>query len=301
LKREYKDEIPTHWNLSEIHKQFLKTELKNYYEDIFKFSDEDQESIFNKYLLKSLEAMKDMILFMDHIPIFDPIIKDGVEYWHLFNYEVIQNLQEYCLLSVIYEYIHIGINMKSELLSFSEEDDEDEEDDDAANNRTNILTSQHEKLKTEIRRYLSVILTRERETKLAINFDYKDIMERTMGLKLKDKQEITTYLGRMSRDERRVEQTLRSHKLGRWNMGNQKSLYQYDKESYDKETKQWHQHQEDDSGIRMGTFETGGNERDADELELEEQQQQEEEYDDADEDDTDGNLFEDDYEDGDYL
>jgi hypothetical protein len=60
-----------------------------------------------------------------------------------------------------------------------------------------------------------------------------------MGLKYKDKKGITDYLANLTRDERRVEQTLRSHKIGRWNVGMQKGLYQYEKSVYETEVGQW--------------------------------------------------------------
>jgi hypothetical protein len=65
-------------------------------------------------------------------------------------------------------------------------------------------------------------------------------MDYTMTLKYKDKKGITDYLAKLSRDERRVEQALRKHKIGRWNVGLQKGLYQYEKSVYDKEIAQWH-------------------------------------------------------------
>jgi hypothetical protein len=133
-----------------------------------------------------------------------------------------------------------------------------------------------------------------------MNYSYAEIMERTMGLKYKDKKGITDYLAGLSRDERRVEQALRSHKIGRWNVGMQKGLYQYDKGVYDKEIEQWHQGQ-DPTGMPEPE---GGLE--VDDLAREEQAQQSADYDGGDgwenlnEDYTDGVYYEEDAERGDY-
>ena len=133
-----------------------------------------------------------------------------------------------------------------------------------------------------------------------------------MSLKYKDKKDITDYLAKLSRDERRVEQTLRSHKIGRWNVGMQKGLYQYEKGVYDKEIAQWHTDDGAADAIQTALAqlnnvneENAGGE-DVEDLERMEHDQQSAEYDQGDgwdnlnEDYTDGIYYEEDAERGDY-
>ena len=46
---------------------------------------------------------------------------------------------------------------------------------------------------------------------------------------------IIEYLGSMSKEERKVEELFKMYKLGRWNVGNQKGLVSYDKDTYERE------------------------------------------------------------------
>jgi hypothetical protein len=77
----------------------------------------------------------------------------------------------------------------------------------------------------------------------------------------------------MTRDERRVEQALRSHKLGRWNVGMQKGLYQYEKGVYETEVLQWRVPNQD-QGQEAG--------EDVEDLERAERQEQAADYDNGD-------------------
>jgi len=50
-----------------------------------------------------------------------------------------------------------------------------------------------------------------------------------------EKRGIIEKLGKMSMEERSVENDLKNYKIGRWNVGEQKGLYQYDKNTFDRE------------------------------------------------------------------
>ena len=82
---------------------------------------------------------------------------------------------------------------------------------------------------------LVAMLKMESGVKSTIDKSYATVMEETAKLKYKDKRRITDYLAGLNKDDRKLEQLLRSHKLGRWNVGLQKGLYQYDKSTYEKE------------------------------------------------------------------
>lgn len=317
----FQTKIPKHWDFSPAHRMYLEKETDEFYKKIASLVEESKDSTFQKYLKNVASSTKDLALFMEQIPIFAPIVKDGVEFWSLYSRETVKLLQEYCLLSVIHEYVIVAndrefIQMRAEEIRMSRRLDDDglpdldadEEDTDYGTSnqiqQMRIVESDAAELKKLAGKLLISIIDREMETKAALNFNYGEIMERTMGLKQKDKKGITDYLGGLSRDERRVEQALRAHKIGRWNVGMQKGLYQYDQAVYDQEIQQWRQDQEAATGIVLGNIGAPGQE--VEDLAMDELAQQAADYDDGDgwenlhEDYTDGIYYEEDAERGDY-
>jgi hypothetical protein len=102
-------------------------------------------------------------------------------------------------------------------------------------NEIQIIVGNMENIKKRAVEMLTAFLTMENETKQSINKSYKTISERVTRSKMEEKKTITDYFKNMSNDERRVEDTLKVLKMGRWNLGLQKGVFQYDKEIYDKE------------------------------------------------------------------
>jgi hypothetical protein len=290
------------------------------------------DTTFNKYLHLAVSNLTDLVLFIEQIPAFSPLVRDGVKYWSLYSDETVLLLHQYGVLSAIHEYVVLAndpafIQMRAEEVKMNRrkrnaegEPDEyafdnlDENEDYGATNQVrqiHIVESEAVELKKLAAKWLSAVLNRERDTKIAFDRNYQDIMNSTMSLKHKDKKGITDYLANLSRDERRVEQTLRSHKIGRWNVGMQKGLYQYEKNVYDKEITQWHT---DDEGIAesiknaLNAAVDDGEEMGAEveDLERMERIQHSEEYDEGDglenlnEEYMDGIYYEEDAESGDY-
>ena len=74
--------------------------------------------------------------------------------------------------------------------------------------------------------------------KKTIDLSYSNIETRVRRSKLNEKKLITDFLKNMDDDERRVEDTKKILKLGRWNVGLRKGLVNYDKERYVEERNQ---------------------------------------------------------------
>jgi hypothetical protein len=325
LTSSFQTTIPKHWNYSDRHMLTLKKEVSAFYKNIGALVEEEldqngrstgrvKDSAFVRYLKSVVRHLTDLVLFMEQVPIFAPVVNDGVEYWHLYSNETVKLLHQYCVLSVLNEYIVASndrefLQMRAEEIKthrrrpgVSESDFLEEDDGAKASNRVQrirIVEGDLAELKQSVGAYLVAILDRENETKQAINHNYAEIMKRTMVLKYKDKKTITDFLAGLSRDERRVEQTLRSHKIGRWNIGLQKGLYQYQKDIYDKETANL-----EEPAIVYG--EMGDASLEVEDLAMAEREQQSADYDGGDgwdnlnEDYTDGIYYEEDAERGDY-
>ena len=70
------------------------------------------------------------------------------------------------------------------------------------------------------------------ENKRALNFDLKTI-KYEIKLSKKNEAEIkTTYLGKLQYDERASENVMKNLKLGKWGVGLQKSMFEYNKDTY---------------------------------------------------------------------
>jgi hypothetical protein len=326
----FQSEVPKHWAFSVAHRKYLEDSAKEFYADIKALKDTNPDSTFSKYLSTVVANLTDLVLFVEQIPVFAPLIRDGIKYWSLYSDETVRFLYEYGVLSAIHEYVVLAndrrfIEMRAEEIKQTRREDSsleidifgdlEETEDYGVTSRIqqiHIVETDSAELKKIAAKWLSAILNRERATKIAFNHNYKEIIDSTMSLKYKDKKDITDYLAKLSRDERRVEQTLRSHKIGRWNVGMQKGLYQYEKGVYDKEIAQWHADESATDAIQTAlsrlnaTEADGGNGEEVDDLERMERNQQSAEYDQGDgwenlnEDYTDGIYYEEDAEREDY-
>ena len=259
LANKFQSVPPSHWSFSVAHLKYLKDVAESFYTEIAAMAQSEKDTTFSQYLTTAVENLTDLVLFIEQIPVFAPLVRDGIKYWSLYSDETVLLLHKYGFLSAVHEYVILAndrrfAQMRAEEIKTTKrsgeylgettvEDELLDEDYGATSSQirqVHIVESDTIELKKMAAKWLSAVLNRERATKTAFNRNYKQIIDSTMSLKYKDKKYITDYLGGLSRDERRVEQGLRSHKIGRWNVGMQKGLYQYEKSVYDKEIAQWH-------------------------------------------------------------
>jgi hypothetical protein len=74
--------------------------------------------------------------------------------------------------------------------------------------------------------------------KSAIDYNYKSLMDFILRSKEKEKDEITDYLGKMTVEERAIEDLFKNNKLERWSIGQQKGYHTYVGDTYDEEREQ---------------------------------------------------------------
>lgn len=70
------------------------------------------------------------------------------------------------------------------------------------------------------------------ENKRALNFDLKTIKYEIKKSKKSEAEIKTTYLGQLQYDERASENVMKNLKLGKWGIGLQKSMFEYNKDTY---------------------------------------------------------------------
>ena len=103
----------------------------------------------------------------------------------------------------------------------------------AANN--DVLEGNKVELSEKITRLIVTITNMICANKQTIDYNYASLMEVILRSKVKEKDEITDYLGKMTVEERDVENLFKNNKLGRWSKGEQKGIHTYDTKTYDQE------------------------------------------------------------------
>jgi hypothetical protein len=102
-------------------------------------------------------------------------------------------------------------------------------------NEVQIDVGNQMELKSHIAELLLTFLELENRTKDQIDFSYTDLDAKLRRSRIQEKKLITDYLRDMDNDERKVEDTKKALKLGRWNVGMQKGLVDYDAATYERE------------------------------------------------------------------
>jgi hypothetical protein len=257
--------IPKHWGLSDDHVADIAKFLEKYYENIEKFKgDTVMMALLNEVSLRLIDINR----FLESVPITTDIVKTIIgendkpeihRFHGLFDKTTIYMLFTYCFYSVVFEYIDCTtdpdmlrtdieelktqrrkkIRDRANPANLLETDDVDvtetTEDYDTDLREVRIITGDVLELKTRVCQLLLTFLDVEQTNKTTIDYSYEQVIKRTTRSKDKEKQGIIKKLGKMSIEERGVEDMLKNYRLGRWNVGQQKGLFMYDQNTYDRE------------------------------------------------------------------
>ena len=232
--------VPEYWNLSDKHQSDIQAFVEKSYSKLSQFYDNDE---LIEYLDMFEEAIEPIIILLENTP-FD--FSDGTEESKLsiFNYDLVQYLHKYYLLSAFKKLVPTDTSQEPlDPVTSTEPDDEtmqgliDEEKDkgDDVDAQFDMLQSRPTTLRTSI---CDIIITFSAILQTSyndVNMNKKTIMEKVLYSKEKEKEGITTYLEKMSIEERQVENIFKTNKLGRWNKGITKGLVEYVGDVYDAE------------------------------------------------------------------
>ena len=322
--------ICSHWIYSDNHKSDIYNFISKYYKDIEKYKGDD---VLMTYLKEINTKLIDIHVFIQTLPIqteIKKILKNEkdedveVSFHSLFNERTYYELMKYCFYRMIFEFISNSDDidlLRTEIRSVKHEREQlNKAKNDPlyfiSSERINtndtieqiadeleeseIVSDQQDVLKSRISSLLYTFLEIEMENKNVLNQDYASIMKKINRAKEREKKSIIDYLGNMSKEERKVEELFKTYKLGRWNVGQQKGLTQYDKETYERERNELITQLYDDE--QSGKYEIVSQmRREIFELEEQEEQANEETYDNEgmniqglDEDYMDGHYYEED-------
>jgi hypothetical protein len=252
------NKIAKHWNLSSIHIRDLGNVIENHWKGILQFhGDATLVNTLHNVIDYTSDIYKVLSFMPKHLSIFKEVDINGkpvmTEFYSLFDSATMGYMHGYLFLSVLYEYISCANNvdmLNSDLemkKSKARNDIKIISDLTVQTRAIDIYDDRDELLEIDItptdasdlkRRIASVLLLfmDMQENQRKSYMSYKDISKKIHISKVKEKQKIVTQdLGKLDNDVRRVENLLKKYKMGRWNIGLQKGLVNYDKNTYDRE------------------------------------------------------------------
>lgn len=252
--------IPKHWGVSQFHKQDIINFIKKYYERLNKFT---SDNILNRLLVEVKKQLSTISLFMQNIPLHTDINKKNEEglytsYHSIFDKDTVYKLFSYCFYSIIYEYIILSNDkdllradveiskldkrnnieyMKNTSNSLYSENELSNDNEELSNDllEIQIETGNSLELKERVASLLISFIEIEIDNKKTINLTYDEISKKVNRYKDIERQRIFENLGRLSIEDRKIEDTNKRYKLGDWNIGMQKGIFQYDPATYDRE------------------------------------------------------------------
>jgi hypothetical protein len=241
---EYNDS-QKHWGLSNYHYSDIERIVTSYLASLNKYK---QDASLSRLLTEIQRKTVDIFLFLKNIPIETPIHKSETYYFELFDKKTLYLLHVYSYYSVLYEYMKLS--MDDDMLQFDMQEIRRErrnrEDDDLTTmdipydeeqelQEIDVYSGDKEVFQRRVCSMMMDFIGIEQKNKATLDKPYEEISRKIRKSKQDEKKLITDYLEDMEKDERKVEDTLKQLKLGRWNVGIQKGIFMYDKNTYDNE------------------------------------------------------------------
>ena len=227
--------VPKYWGLTLKHITDIQTFIEKSYSGLAQFYDNDE---LIEHLKEFENMIEPIILLLDNTP-FDFSESLDESKLSIFNFDLVQYLYKYYLLSVFKKLIPLNVN-ELNVVSLTETDDmniqglvDEENVNDDDDEQMDMLSSRPETLRTSICDLIITLSAILQSSYNDINMNKKTIMEKVLYSKEKEKEDITTYLEKMSIEERQVENIFKVNKLGRWNKGLTKGLVEYVGDVYD--------------------------------------------------------------------
>jgi hypothetical protein len=187
--------------------------------------------------------------------VYSPIFKHDHVYHSLFDTETIYFIYTYFLYTTLYEYIvcaespdllktdveHKKQERRQDIQEQADESnaatsviqgmDENLADYDADIQEIDIRIGNQDELKSRVSQLLLAFVDLEKENMTNL-MTYDEIAKKIGLSKKQEKKRLTDYLGNMPLDEREIEDQFKKYKMGRWNVGLQRGLVEYDADVY---------------------------------------------------------------------
>ena len=237
--------IPSHWKLSENHVADVKEFIKNIYQPLRKFYNDD--NIF-PLLTKNQQELKNFYKLIELTNLYANIIKlNNTEIKSILDNRLVSQLFQFYILFVINQLIEqtddISLISREQL---SKKEVEDiittdivvKEELTGEITELDVVRGEQKNIKEKVASLIMTMFQMICKEKDKINVNGSMIKEKINRAKDKERHKITTTLKEMDKEERQIENLFKNHRLERWNKGQQKGLTQYVARTYDEERAQ---------------------------------------------------------------
>ena len=255
--------IPKHWGLAEDHVFDIEKFLHKYHRNIESFSD---DQTLGNILQQIVYQTADMNGFLKLIPLQTDIQREIINesgekqilsFYSVFGKETIYLLFTHCFYLLLCNYINLSdepniIRTDKQLSKTRNREHQTELNDSALHlgaisqttddiddiSEIQIYTdTQNIDLKTRTASLLYAFLQIEMSNKKETNYTYDDVRKKVNMAKEREKKSFVDYLGvdNMTDESRKAEVLMKKYRLGRWNIGQQRGLVHYDKDTYTRE------------------------------------------------------------------
>ena len=258
LNRKIYSLVPKHWELAPIHMRDIENVLDSQWN---KFQVFFGDTIIYQLLSEVKDRLIDICELIREFPVYSPIVK-GEHVFHSFiDLEATQMVYSYFVYSTLYEYIVCSenadllrtdieekkknrrqeiadsSNMSNQIQADILEMNEDAQEVNLDLNEINIRIGNQEELKERVANMLKTFMEFELENRRGL-ISYNDIIKKTGLSKKEEKKRITDYLGNLPPEEREIEKNFMKYKMGAWNVGQTRGIFEYDKSTYERERQQ---------------------------------------------------------------
>jgi hypothetical protein len=208
-----------HWDFAPRHNEILISSITNYFASINSYNRENKmvgllfEEISKNSNMRDINTLVDQLVTITEL-----------------SPEIINSVYKYCYLSVFSKIISESEDNKYE----GDMNEIEVEVEDADLVEIEIVGNQQEFFQN-VSNLIIIILNTDMENKETMNLNYQDLIDMYHKDGLAEKKRMTDRLKNMQKDELGVEVLMKKYKLGVWNLGEQKGVYQYDKTLYEAE------------------------------------------------------------------
>jgi hypothetical protein len=243
-----------YWGLADVDAKRVYKSISAYYEPLGEFRN---DPVLIRLLTYIQPKFTDLRLFFQHLPIQEAIRVGGRDYYSFFDKETVNLLLEYVFFSVLHEYIiatdkidlirldqveikktnraKIAENREPKISSEYDELDDDHAQVYADMMEIQIESGDRDALKIRVAKMLLAFVNIIRKNKSEVDISYDNILAAIRKRKEKEKNRIVERFKNMSEDERKVEDMKKKYKMDEWNVGTQRGIFEYNKQTSTRE------------------------------------------------------------------
>ena len=257
----YKENKRLHkyWDLSDSDYADIQKHVKQYYNEIHEFKG---DTAIVEWIQKTMPHVFKIYSFFKETPAFSPVKQGNKTYFQMMDKSAIFMLAQYCVLSSMFEYIRASDDIYVKHLHHENEKQkrrnnivektdmfqsinigeniENMEKDEITEIYENLLEVQIERgekneLNKNVAKFLMVFVNLYMKNKNILNYSYENIEKKQLSNTTKEKERIMKEKKKMKPEQRRIDNLHQKHALGKWNVGLQKGIFKYHKETSDRE------------------------------------------------------------------